>query len=158
MSTTPATTDPIDLKEFEWQVEVRPTTIDDFDQIVAMQRRAFPDMPTWTREQVESQIRIFPEGQICVVLDGQIVASASSLIVDFDQHEQWHDWQAVSDAGMIRNHKPDGDTLYGIEIMVHPEFRGLKLARRLYDARKNLVRQRNLKRIIIAGRLPGYGE
>ena len=30
----------------------------------------------------------------------------------------------------------EGNTLYGIEIMVDPEFRGLRLARRLYDARK----------------------
>jgi predicted amidohydrolase len=42
--------------------------------------------------------------------------------------------------------------------MVDPDFRGLKLARRLYNARKQLCRERNLKRIIIGGRLPGYGD
>jgi len=51
---------------------------------------------------------------------------------------------------------PKGDTLYGIEIMVHPDFRGMKLSRRLYDARKELCREYNLSRIIIAGRIPGY--
>jgi predicted amidohydrolase len=49
-----------------------------------------------------------------------------------------------------------GDTLYGIEIMVDPEYRGLKLSRRLYDARKELCRERNLVRCIIGGRIPGY--
>ncbi|MCA9215539.1 MAG: carbon-nitrogen hydrolase family protein, partial [Planctomycetales bacterium] len=43
-----------------------------------------------------------------------------------------------------------------IEIMVDPEFRGMKLSRRMYDARKELCRQKNLARIIIAGRIPGY--
>ncbi len=62
----------------------------------------------------------------------------------------------VSSEGYIRNHKPKGDTLYGIEIMVDPEFRGMKLSRRLYDARKELCRQKNLARIIIGGRIPGY--
>ena len=49
-----------------------------------------------------------------------------------------------------------GDTLYGIEIMVDPEYRGMKLSRRLYDARKQLCRERNLARIIIGGRIPGF--
>ncbi len=34
----------------------------------------------------------------------------------------------------------------------------MKLSRRLYDARKELCRERNLMRIIIAGRIPGYGK
>jgi predicted amidohydrolase len=33
-----------------------------------------------------------------------------------------------------------------------------ELARRLYDARKELCRERNLARIVIGGRIPGYGE
>ena len=40
-----------------------------------------------------------------------------------------------------RTHSESGDTLYGIEIMVHPDFRGMHLARRLYDARKALCRE-----------------
>lgn len=110
------------------------------------------------RDQIESQLRHFPEGQFCVVYDGQIVASASSLIVDFEKHEEWHDWKVISDSGYISNHNALGDTLYGIEIMVDPDFRGLKLARRLYEARKQLARTRNIRRIIIAGRIPGYNK
>ena len=53
---------------------------------------------------------------------------------------EWHNWKVVADEGYIRNHKAKGDTLYGIEIMVDPEFRGMKLSRRLYDARKELCR------------------
>src|SRR5262249_12975741 len=45
----------------------------------------------------------------------------------------------------------------GIEIMVDPQYRGLKLARRLYDARKRLAREKNLMRIVVGGRIPGYG-
>ena len=47
---------------------------------------------------------------------------------------------------------------YGIEIMVHPEYRGMRLARRLYNARKDLARRYNCKSIIIGGRIPGYGK
>ena len=42
--------------------------------------------------------------------------------------------------------------------MVDPEFRGMKLSRRLYDARKELCREKNLARMIIGGRIPGYDK
>lgn len=148
---------PIDVKDYEWSVRVRPLTIDDFDALVEMQRLCFPGMDPWSRDQIVSQLNIFPEGQLCVECDGKLAASSSSLILEFDPALEWHDWKAVADSGYIRNHNPKGDTLYGIEIMVHPDFRGMKLARRLYDARKELCRERNLARIIIGGRIPGYG-
>ena len=147
---------PLDLAEFETKLVIRNLRIEDYESLIAMQQRAFPGMATWECEQIASQLRHFPEGQFCVEYDGQIVASSSSLIVDFEQHEDWHDWKAVADAGFIRNHDALGDTLYGIEIMVDPEFRGLKLARRLYEARKQLARARNIRRMIVAGRIPGY--
>lgn len=148
----------LDLEQFETHIRVRPLRIEDFDALIALQKRCFPGMHTWEREQIESQLRHFPEGQLCVEYEGEIVATSSSLIVDFDDYDTWQDWKAISDAGYIRNHNPAGDTLYGIEIMVDPDYRGLKLARRLYEARKQIVREHNLLRIIVGGRIPGYGK
>lgn len=148
----------ISLKTFEKKIKIRQITVDDYDDIVKMQARCFPGMVTWTREQIESQVRIFPEGQLCIEYDGRIVASSSCLIVDFDHYEAWHNWKEIADNGFIRNHDPEGDTLYGIEIMVDPDFRGMKLARRLYEQRKELACGRNIRRMIIAGRIPGYGK
>ncbi len=148
--------EPLDLKDFERRTVVRQLRLDDFEALVELSRKCFPGMEPWTREHIESQLAIFPEGQICIEIDGRLVASSSSLIVEYDPSLEWHNWKAVADSGFIRNHKPKGDTLYGIEIMVDPEFRGMKLSRRLYDARKDLCRRRNLARIIVAGRIPGY--
>jgi predicted amidohydrolase/ribosomal protein S18 acetylase RimI-like enzyme len=148
--------EPLDLSKFEWNIVVRPLTMDDFDALTKMAERCFPGMEPWGRDQIESQLEIFPEGQLCVEIDGRLAASSSSLILEYDLTLEWHNWKAVADSGYIRNHKPKGDTLYGIEIMVDPEFRGMKLSRRLYDARKELCRRLNLSRIIIGGRIPGY--
>jgi len=145
------------LRDFEKKIQLRQLRIEDHPDLVAMQGRCFPEMVTWGRDQIESQLQIFPEGQICLEYDGRLVASSSSLIVDYDRYEEWHDWKLVADAGYIRNHTASGDTLYGIEIMVEPDFRGMHLARRLYDARKDLCRQLNLERIVVGGRIPGYG-
>jgi len=147
---------PIDLTEYEWKINVRQLTLDDFDDLIAMQEKCFPGMQTWERDQIESQIATFPEGQLCVEIDGKLAASSSSLMLNYQSDMSWHDWKKVADGGYIRNHNPKADTLYGIEIMVDPEFRGLKLSRRIYDARKEVCRTKNLARMIIGGRIPGY--
>jgi len=145
-----------DLKQFE-QLRLRQMRAEDFDAVVALQLGCFPGMKPWRREQIESQLAIFPEGQFVIELEDRIVASANSLIVDSTAHTDWHNWKTSTDDGYIRNHDPNGDKLYGIEIMVHPEFRGMKLSRRLYEARKDLARARNLTGILIGGRIAGYG-
>ncbi|MBE7507519.1 MAG: bifunctional GNAT family N-acetyltransferase/carbon-nitrogen hydrolase family protein [Planctomycetia bacterium] len=137
-------------------MKIRAMVPEDYEEVIDLQLKCFPGMKPWSREQWDSQQQIFAEGQICIEYDGDIVASSSSLIVDFDHYDAWQDWKQIADGGFIRNHDPEGDTLYGIEIMVDPECRGMKLARRLYEARKELARQRNLQRIILGGRIPGY--
>jgi predicted amidohydrolase/ribosomal protein S18 acetylase RimI-like enzyme len=148
----------INLKKFEKNLAVRPLRNSDWDGVVALQKRCFPGMEPWTQEQFESQLKIFPEGQIGVEYQGKLVASSGSLILDFELYKDYHDFDEISGKGYIRNHRPDGTTLYGIEIMVHPDYRGLKLARRLYDARKGLAREKNLMRIVVGGRIPGYAK
>jgi predicted amidohydrolase/ribosomal protein S18 acetylase RimI-like enzyme len=146
------------LKDFEKRVVLRKLRSEDFDQLVAMQAACFPGMKTWTREQLDSQLRMFSDGQLCIEIDGAIVASSGSLIVDFAEYSEWHNWREIADNGFIRNHDSEGDTLYGIEIMVRPDCRGLKLARRLYAARQELCKRLNLARSIVGGRIPGYGK
>lgn len=148
----------INLKKFEKNLKVRALRPEDYDGVGDLQRRCFPGMEPWSREQFASQLQIFPEGQIGVEYQGKLVASSSSLILDFELYKDWHSHEEISDNGFIRNHNPQGTTLYGIEMMVGPEYRGLKLARRLYDARKQLAREKNLMRIVVGGRIPGYGK
>ena len=148
----------INLKDFETIIVIRQINLDDFNQIVSLQERCFPGNGTMVPEQFESQLTMFPEGQVCVEYEGKVVASSSSLVLDFDLYTAWHSWKEIADGGFIRNHTLEGNTLYGIEIMVDPQFRGLRLARRLYDARKNLARRYNLMCIIIGGRIPGYAK
>lgn len=148
----------VDLSSFEKKVRVRRLRERDYERVVELQLACFPGMKPWSKEQFQSQIATFPEGQIGVTVNQVLVASSASLVVDFDMYSEWHDWKKLSDGGYIRNHNPQGDTLYGIEIMVHPNARGMKFARRLYEARKQLCRHMNLARIVIGGRVPGYRQ
>jgi predicted amidohydrolase/ribosomal protein S18 acetylase RimI-like enzyme len=144
------------FQEFEKKIRIRPLRKRDYPAVVDLQLVCFPKMKPWSRAQFDSQLKLFPEGQLCIEHDGRLVASASSLIVKFDLYNEWHDWARLSDNGMIKNHDAKGDTLYGIEIMVHPDYRGMRLARRLYEARKSLCREKNLSRMVIGGRIPGF--
>jgi predicted amidohydrolase/ribosomal protein S18 acetylase RimI-like enzyme len=146
----------IDLTKFEKKMVVRNIEEKDFDGILEMQKVCFPGMDPWTRDQLESHLDHFPEGQLCAEYDGNIIGSCSSLIINFDEYDDKHTWDDITDEGYITNHNPEGYNLYGIEIMVHPDYRRMKVGQRLYDARKELARELNLKSIIIGGRIPNY--
>ena len=57
-------------------------------------------------------------------LDGEIIGSCSSLIVNFEDYLEQHTYSEITDKGFIRNHNPRGENLYGMEVMVHPDFVG----------------------------------
>lgn len=111
----------------------------------------------WTRSNIVDLLTLFPEGQLCVDVNGQVVACALSIIVDY---RKWSggSYNAIVDDGKFTAHNEEGDVLYGIEIFVHPDFRELRLGRRLYDARKELCEALNLRGIIAGGRIPNYHE
>lgn len=139
-------------------LKIRQIEPDDIDAVQDMHRRSFDEMTPWSREELEAQIAQFPEGQIGVELDGELVASSNSLIVYGEDFFVEHTFEDACADGMITNHDSEGDTLYGIDIVVDPQMRGHRLARRLYDARKALATRLNLQRILVAGRIPGYAE
>lgn len=146
----------IDLTKFEKPILLRQMTETDIPRIIELQTRCFPDMKPWTPSQLSSHLGHFPDGQLVVEVDGKVVGSASSLILDFDAYEENHSFKDISGEGTIRNHDPEGKDLYGIEVMVDPAYRSMKIGARLYQARKDLARRLGLKRILIAGRMPGY--
>jgi predicted amidohydrolase/ribosomal protein S18 acetylase RimI-like enzyme len=146
----------IDLSKFEKKIILRTIQYKDIAEIIELQEICFPGMVPWEKEQLESHLAIFPEGQFCVEYEEKIIGSCSSLIVNFDEYDDQHTWDDITDEGYITNHNPDGYNLYGIEVMVHPDYRGMKIGRRLYEAREELARELNLKSIIIGGRIPNY--
>jgi len=140
------------------RVVVRQLKKADFRDVQRVHQGAYPQLESWDLNQFVSQLERFPEGQLCVEVDGHVVATSASLIVNLDDMPEHHSYDDVCEGGMIRTHDPDGDTLYGIDIAVHPDFRGQRFARRIYDERKELARRLNLRGIIFGGRMPRYGR
>ncbi|MGR9086296.1 MAG: GNAT family N-acetyltransferase [Gammaproteobacteria bacterium] len=138
---------------------LRHLTLDDYGQIGALMDQVYGNLGgAWKKDQYEAQITRFPEGQIGIEDNGQLVAASFSMVVDYARFGDTHTYAQITGDGYLTHHTVTGDTLYGVDIFVHPGYRGLRLGRRLYDARKELCRNLNIRRFIAGGRIPGYAK
>ncbi len=141
----------------EHELKLRTLTIEDFEGLHKITMAIYGEMGgEWPRPAIEKLMKAFPEGQICIEDKGTVIAFALSIIINGDDLEMQHTYQEITGNYTFSTHTGKGDTLYGIEVMVSPNYRGMRLGRRLYDARKELCENLNLKAIIAGGRMPGY--
>ncbi len=146
-------------KTLRHRLVLRTLRIEDYDDLREMMDLAYNRAGgAWLRQQFQAQLARFPEGQICIEDKGKVVGAALSLIVDYGRYGDFHSHKDITGDGYLTTHDPDGDTLYGVDVVVHPKYRGMRLGRRLYDARKELCRNLNLQRIIFGGRIPRYDK
>lgn len=140
------------------KVKIRPLRTNDYKQLSQSFIRTYSDGTDvfWTYDQINKLISIFPEGQIVTVVNNKIVGCALSIIVDYDMVKNDHTYASITGYETFNTHNPKGNILYGIEVFVHPNYRGLRLARRMYDYRKELCETLNLKSIMFGGRIPNY--
>jgi GNAT superfamily N-acetyltransferase len=57
---------------------------------------------------------------------------------------------------LFTTHDSRGDTLYSADISTHPKFQRKGIGTMLYNVRKNLAIEMNLRRIVNGGRLFNY--
>ncbi|MCS7461074.1 GNAT family N-acetyltransferase [Paenibacillus doosanensis] len=139
---------------------VRSYTHADFADLIDIQRQSFPPpFPPelwWNERQLDNHVALFPQGALCVDIGGRAVASVTGLRVDFDPASPRHTWEQATDGGYIRNHNPQGDTLYIVDICALPAYRKLGLGKLLMHSMYEVVIELKLKRLLGGGRLPGY--
>lgn len=110
----------------------------------------------WTKAQLEELVSLFPEGQIMVLVNGKLAGCALSIIVDEKNIKGKHTYRQITGDFKFSTHDFNGSILYGIDVFVSPQFRGMRIGRRMYDYRKELCEKLNLERIVFGGRLPNY--
>ena len=137
--------------------QIRQMTADDIPAVIDLQLRAFPGQIPWRAAQLEKHLELFPEGQLVVVnAEGKVMGSSSSLIIDWDDYAEEANWSSITANGTFATHNPLGKTLYGADMGVAPEARRMGVGSLMYEARKELVHEHKLKRMLTGGRIPGY--
>lgn len=149
----------MNIEEIE-HVELKFLNLDDYQDLKKGMILAYSNMrgAYWTEAQIEALIEKFPEGQVVIKVNGELAGVALSIVVDYDDFDDNHTYVDITGNFSFDTHNGDGDTLYGIEVFIKPQFRSLRLGRRLYDYRKELCEKLNLKSIVFGGRMPNYHE
>ncbi|AIY12946.1 carbon-nitrogen hydrolase family protein [Cellulophaga baltica] len=139
-------------------IELEFLTIDDYQALKSAMIETYPNMENsyWKENLIQKLINDFPQGQVVIKVNGNLAGCALSLRVDYAQFDRPHTYREVTGNYTFNTLKKDGDVLYGIEVFIKSEFRGLRLGRRLYDYRKELCERENLRGIIFGGRIPNY--
>lgn len=139
------------------EIIIRNSRVEDIEELVQVGIDGFgsDDMGV-TQEKFVSHLETFPEGQFCVEYKGKLIGSCSSLIIDVDDYGVEHSFNQISGNGFIKNHNPNGKNLYGIDVVVLPEYRKLGAGKGLYQARRDVCEKYNLESIMFGGRLPEY--
>lgn len=130
------------------------------DKLETLQRIVFPSLAEdelILAKHYLHHFKIFAEGQF-VILDGnEVVGMTTTMRYDFDLGNHQHTFKEIISGGWMHNHNPKGQWLYGLDVGVHPNYRGNGLARELYRARQNLAVHLKLKGQLTVGLLSGFG-
>jgi predicted amidohydrolase/GNAT superfamily N-acetyltransferase len=145
------------IKNIE-NIELHYLTLDDYKELKEAMIQVYASMPDsyWRENQIKSLIDKFPEGQVIIKINGDLAGCALSIILDYDKFDDEHTYEDITGNFTFDTHNSEGDVLYGIDVFIKKEYRGLRLGRRLYDYRKELAEKLNLRGIAFGGRIPNY--
>jgi GNAT superfamily N-acetyltransferase len=128
-------------------------------QLEALQQLVFPTLSKdslMRKEHYLNHIQIFPEGQFVAVYNDKVIGMTTAIRYHLHLDDR-HTFNDVFDNGFLNTHEPNGDWLYGMDIGTHPDYRGMGIAKFLYDARQETVHRLGLKGQYTYGMLSGYG-
>ncbi|MBC8047723.1 MAG: GNAT family N-acetyltransferase [Fimbriimonadaceae bacterium] len=109
------------------------------------------------KEQYVKHLEIFPEGQLVALDNNKVIGGSTTMRYHFDlENPVHHTFSETSAGGWLTNHDPNGEWLYGIDVSVHPDYRGKGIAKAFYRIRNQIARELNLKGQLGIGMLNGY--
>jgi GNAT superfamily N-acetyltransferase len=132
----------------------------DYEAIIQICKTVYPTEVPYTPDELEDHRQVFPQGQFVAVADdtGAVAGVHFTLRLRLSDFHIDDSWDVLTSGGSFLDHNPEGPTLYGADIMVHPAHQHLGIAHALTDQARYLVQEERLWRMVGASRLPGYGQ
>jgi hypothetical protein len=132
----------------------------DFEPIVDICKLVYPTETPYSVEELDDHHQVFPQGQfVAYEVNTNEVAGVHFtlrlMMMDFHIDDSW---DVLTAGGSFLDHNPNGHSLYGADIMVHPQHQHHGIAHALTDCTRDLVKEEQLWRMVGASRLPGYGK
>ena len=129
----------------------------DYPQLKTLMDRVYVSLGgALSKTTINTLIDSFPEGQIALFDHDKLIGMVLTMRVNYQRFSNPHTYDDLLGQREIIKDDPEGDALYGIDALIDPDYRGYRLGRRLYDARKELCRQMNFRAILAGGRIPKY--
>ncbi|HEY9083501.1 MAG TPA: bifunctional GNAT family N-acetyltransferase/carbon-nitrogen hydrolase family protein [Vicingaceae bacterium] len=146
------------MNEKQQKITLEFLSLSDYEELKEAMIASYKNMPDsyWKERQINNLLKKFPKGQVVIKVNGKIAGCALSIIVDSQKFDDQHTYKEITGNYTFNTHTEDGDVLYGIDIFIKPEYRGLRLGRRLYEYRKELCENLDLRAIFMGGRIPNY--
>lgn len=102
-------------------------------------------------------LEIFPEGQLVALDKNKVVGGTTTMRYNFNiDNPVHHTFNETVAGGWLTNHDPNGEWLYGIDVSVHPDYRGRGIAKEFYRIRSAIAKELGCKGQLTVGMLNGY--
>lgn len=132
------------------------------EALEAIVQQSFPSLAPHERMTAgyfRYMMEVFPEGQHALLNErGEPVACSVDILSEVDFGDIQHTCSQVSRGLWPRRQIGNKEWLYGLDMCVHPDYRGLGLSKMLYQTRHTLIKQLNLRGHVAGGLLSGYGR
>lgn len=140
-------------------LKIREIEHEDYPQIKRLMDRVYHDIGgAWPEQTIHQLVDDFHQGQIALFDHDRLIGMVLSVQVDYKKFSNPHTYDDLIGQSQQILNNPEGDAIYGLDALIDPDYRGYRLGRRLYDARKELCRQHNYRAILAGGRMPNYHQ
>lgn len=145
------------FKKNKLKILVRKAKSENIPQILGVEKAAWGEGRAATREMFESRIKTFPEGTLVALINKKVVGVVATEIINYNPNEVGLRWYEITDNGFItKTHNPTGDTLYGVDLSVHPLHQNKGVGKKLLESIARLTIRCNLKQVMLGSRAPDY--
>lgn len=109
-----------------------------------------------TFDEIELMSSLYPRGQIICTYNGKLIGANLSRIVPFDRYKENHTQFMCSDQNLFLEDAIYGDSVYGLDVFVHPDYRYLKVGKTIVEKFIQNVYEDNFKCMMGISRIPDY--